>query len=148
LEFEDFYKLYPRKVGRAAARKAWEKLSDDDQTKAMSVLEHKYEWATTEMRYIPHPATWLNGRRWEDDILPELRGSNEVRSIPDVGMRTLPEGIRRRSVIAGTGRVDDDEPITEEQRLENIELVKKWLNQIEDERVRNRAKSLVRRKWK
>jgi hypothetical protein len=25
----------------------------------------------TEKQYIPHPSTWLNGERWEDDLESE-----------------------------------------------------------------------------
>jgi len=27
-------------------------------------------WNRDGGRYIPHPSTWLNGRRWEDELAP------------------------------------------------------------------------------
>ena len=33
------------------------------------------EWAEDGGRYIPHPATWLNGERWEDEVRPRRAGN-------------------------------------------------------------------------
>ena len=71
-EFDDFWKLYPRKVGKPAALRAWkkalEKKPPGELVKALSVyVEHHLP---SEERYIPYPATWLNDERWES-IQPE-----------------------------------------------------------------------------
>lgn len=68
--FEVFWGQYPRRVGKGNAWKAWQKLSPDDQVQAWKKIpEQAKAWhnAETETRFIPHPATWLNGRRWEDE---------------------------------------------------------------------------------
>jgi hypothetical protein len=70
--FYEFYEAYPRKVGKATASGAWRKagLSEDD---ARSVIEHVRKRATQDRQwlrdkqYIPHPATFLNQRRWTDE---------------------------------------------------------------------------------
>lgn len=66
-----FYKAYPRKVGKTATAKAFAK------AKAGALLEtilkdierrvDSGESTTEKARYIPHPATYLNGKRWEDE---------------------------------------------------------------------------------
>ena len=67
-EFEQFYKLYPRKIKPHRARKAYNKLTANERSLAINSLpKHIKYWAdnNTEMQHIPHPATWLNGKEWE-----------------------------------------------------------------------------------
>jgi hypothetical protein len=72
--FDRFWEAYPRKTGKGGARKAFAKAllkigGADPQAALMVALERvKPTW--TEGRYIPHPATWLNDERWEDE--PEI----------------------------------------------------------------------------
>lgn len=81
--FDEFWDLYPLKVGKAKALKSWTRLSEDDQTEALSVLpKHIRSWDDREKRYIPHPTTWLNGRRWEDEVAePRRNGPRFVNGI-------------------------------------------------------------------
>ena len=70
--FEEFWQMYPRKVAKANAQKAFEKLSPNPELLAemLSALERQKQsdaWQQENGKYIPHPATWLNGRRWEDE---------------------------------------------------------------------------------
>ncbi|MGN0614203.1 MAG: DUF6291 domain-containing protein [Porcipelethomonas sp.] len=71
--FEDFWKAYPKKVSKANALKAWNKLKPDDNIvrEILSALEKQKQssqWQKDNGQFIPYPATWLNGRRWEDEI--------------------------------------------------------------------------------
>jgi len=69
--FEQFYTQYPKKVARKDAQKAWAKLSAEERAKALEALPtHIRYWDVkgTEKHYIPHPATWLNGARFEDEL--------------------------------------------------------------------------------
>lgn len=71
--FAQFWKLYPRKVDKAKAEKAWNKL---DMTPglfaeictALAKQATSLDWLKSGGQYIPHPTTWLNGRRWEDEV--------------------------------------------------------------------------------
>ena len=64
-DFDAFYLAYPRKVSKTNARKAWIK-NDCKLSEILPALEiHKKGWK--DPQYIPHPATWLNQRRWEDE---------------------------------------------------------------------------------
>jgi hypothetical protein len=73
--FEEFWNLYPRKVKRSAGLKAFLKLHTDQETfekiKIGLARFKSSEWADREPRFIPHAATWLNGREWED--LPDVK---------------------------------------------------------------------------
>jgi hypothetical protein len=73
LLFNEFWTLYPRKESKQQAKKAWMKLKPDQAlfdliANALEYRRQTKEWLAEGGRYIPHPATWLNGRRWEDEI--------------------------------------------------------------------------------
>ena len=73
--FEEFWKLYPRKESKQRAKRAWKKLNPDQAlfnliANALEYRSQTKEWVAENGRYIPHPATWLNGCRWEDEQDP------------------------------------------------------------------------------
>ena len=71
ITFEQFYKLYPRKVGRYLAEKNFKKLSAKEKLMAYQGLsKYKKFWKAnkTDKQFIPHPSTFINQKRWEDDI--------------------------------------------------------------------------------
>ncbi len=73
--FPKFWKLYPNKKGKAAAEKAWTKLKVTDDlftliAKGLAKQCVSPAWTKDDGQFIPHPATWLNGKRWEDEVLP------------------------------------------------------------------------------
>lgn len=74
IPFAMFWAIWPRKVGKAAAIKAWAKLKPDSIVfnQISENLEAQCsagDWARDNYRYCPHPATYINGRRWEDVVL-------------------------------------------------------------------------------
>jgi len=74
--FDEFWSLYPRKIAKAAARKAWAKLSAEQQLMAAKAINtHCEYWKAkeTELEFIPHASSWLNGERYEDEIVIEPR---------------------------------------------------------------------------
>ncbi|KPX57025.1 hypothetical protein ALQ57_02630 [Pseudomonas amygdali pv. hibisci] len=73
--FPKFWKLYPNKKGKAAAEKAWKKLKVTDDLFALIAQGLARQcaslaWTKDGGQFIPHPATWLNGKRWEDEVQP------------------------------------------------------------------------------
>lgn len=71
--FTSFWKQYPKKVGKTTAQNAWRKLLPSKvlQTQILEALEkHKRsrQWTDESGRYIPNPATWINQKRWEDEL--------------------------------------------------------------------------------
>jgi hypothetical protein len=71
--FEQFWDSYPRKVGKEAARKAWRRAKPSSALVGRileSVREHRAcdQWQRDGGQYIPHPATFLNQGRWDDDM--------------------------------------------------------------------------------
>ena len=72
--FNEFWSLYPRKIAKATARKAWQKLSAEQQLMAAKAIDtHCQYWRAkeTELEFIPHASTWLNQERWEDELVIE-----------------------------------------------------------------------------
>lgn len=62
--FEAFWKIYPRKVGRTDATKAWGKaITRASQDEILDGLRH-YAFSE-DPKYQPHAASWLNGNKWE-----------------------------------------------------------------------------------
>ncbi len=75
--FERFWQEYPRKIARKDAEKAWSKIPPHKQIDVMNAIRnHVTSWKQqgTEKQFIPYPATWLRGARWEDEIeiAPEM----------------------------------------------------------------------------
>ena len=69
-EFERFWDAYPRHEGKQKARAAFEKVTVPLQTLLNAINQQKRsaQWCKDGGQYIPHAATWLNGKRWEDQL--------------------------------------------------------------------------------
>lgn len=70
-DFDSFWNLYPRRVAKRDAEKAWARLSAEQQFAALSALPiHVRYWqaAGTSKEYLPYPASWINGERWSDEL--------------------------------------------------------------------------------
>jgi hypothetical protein len=72
-DFIKFYKEYPNKKSREEAQRSWLKINPSKELfiKIMSALEVQKKsstWVRDNGQYIPHPSTWLNQKRWEDEI--------------------------------------------------------------------------------
>lgn len=69
--FNEFWVLYPRKISKRLAEKSWSKMTPQEQSDALEAITNHLEYwkiKNTETEYIPHPATWLNQGRWEDEL--------------------------------------------------------------------------------
>ena len=73
--FDEFWKAYPRKVGKDAAFKAWDKKKPPLEAvlKALTVQRSCDQWQKEGGQFVPHPATWLNQGRWKDEINGERK---------------------------------------------------------------------------
>lgn len=89
-DFERFWGGYPRKVGKEKALKVWRRLRQVERDAALEALPRHVElWRVRQVarEFIPHPTSWLNGRRWEDDIEDDLRPQVQAsRSAPGMGV--------------------------------------------------------------
>jgi len=93
-QFEKFWKEYPHKKDKDAARKAWAKLEITDELvvvmiKAVGVQIQEKEDLTKAGEFCPswcHGATWLNHRRWEDGI-----SASVTKATPEDELRIMKE---------------------------------------------------------
>jgi hypothetical protein len=76
--FAEFYAAYPVKKGKEDAIKAWAKLSESEREKAIADVPKRSQMDRQWLDgYAPHPATYLNGKRWADEI-EVSRGGNQA----------------------------------------------------------------------
>lgn len=79
--FEAFWHLYPRKVGKGAAERAWN--THVAKGHGMAIVEllagqlGQADWVKEGGKYIPYPATWLNQHRWLDEVKGGSDGSGK-----------------------------------------------------------------------
>ncbi len=75
--FDQFWRVYPRKVKRQDAAKAFAKLNPPPELLAtiLAAVDAQQRRGCLEPRTtsdgrstVPHPTTWLNGQRWADEI--------------------------------------------------------------------------------
>jgi hypothetical protein len=78
-EFEDFWNLYPRKVGKQDAYKSFKKALATTPFIAIFVGVQKLasDPNLPQKQFIPHPATWLNEGRWYDEPYPERQKTQD-----------------------------------------------------------------------
>jgi len=75
-DFAEFWSLFPRRVSKRAAQKAWDKemKAGTDPAQILAGLRRQIpHFATKDEQFIPHPSTWLNQGRFEDEISPPQR---------------------------------------------------------------------------
>jgi hypothetical protein len=80
--FDTFWDAYPYKVGKEAARKSFERLflsgklpKEQVVLRAISQQKSGRQWVKDGGAFIPHPSTWLNQHRWEDQSDNSVLGS-------------------------------------------------------------------------
>jgi hypothetical protein len=75
--FSVFWDEYPNKKGKALAEASWTKLNPDDPLfdlilSRLQTAKRSRDWLKDGGEFIPMPSTWLNQRRWEDELQPAV----------------------------------------------------------------------------
>lgn len=78
--FEQFWDKYPRKVDKKGTERVFARIKGIDELmpKILDALEkqkHSEQWNKDGGQYIPHPKTWLNQERWNDQNAAPRIGS-------------------------------------------------------------------------
>lgn len=81
--FGSFWARWPRRVARLEATKAWDQVVKDD-PETEEQIHAALDWQVPmfeerEVRHIPHAATWLRGRRWEDEQPQNRNAAREAK---------------------------------------------------------------------
>jgi len=97
--YDEFWRLYPRKVGKSEAAKAWTKAIKDgaDPTLILAAVKAHADYhlaAKTEQQFIPHASTWLNQNRYEDEPPQPPRSQTG----PDTAPRDMTEEEKQRAL--------------------------------------------------
>jgi hypothetical protein len=85
MSFDELWGMYPRKVAKRVAQKAFERLTQTEQAQALATMpNHLAYWKAndTQLAYIPHLATFLNQYRFEDEIVIEPPKVNKRPELP------------------------------------------------------------------
>lgn len=113
--FADFWASWPNKTGKAAAERAWKKLSPQDRDTASGSARSWFEaWRRKHPDASPiHPASFLNGRRWEDEgQAPVPQGNrletaaSNILSGKDFLCRNIPASLANELVSRGMVTID------------------------------------------
>ena len=93
-KFESFWMAYPKKVGKGATRKAWDRIRQPAATLDLILIALEWQaqseqWAKNSGQYIPNPATYLNQQRWLDE-----RPITVVKNLTAVGQKSADAAIR------------------------------------------------------
>lgn len=86
MTFDDFWQLYPRKKAKPDARKAWAQMNCDVHAEEIlahvqASIERDVQWQ--DKRFIPYPATYLRGERWQDEIDDETYQPDRLQARAD-----------------------------------------------------------------
>ncbi|TBG78602.1 hypothetical protein ELG76_04100 [Rhizobium leguminosarum] len=83
-DFNEFWSLYPRRVSKRTAQKAWDKETKQTAPEViLSGLRRQLPYLQSrDAQFIPHASTWLNQGRWEDETQPVQRNTGR-RTIAD-----------------------------------------------------------------
>ena len=78
--FNQFWKAYPRKMAKTAAKKAWDKIKPNEtlfETIMQAIEDQKRgaDWKKNNGQFIPYPSTWLNQGQYENEVRADLRAT-------------------------------------------------------------------------
>jgi hypothetical protein len=79
-EFEVFWHAYPRKVGKLAALKVWNRHRPPIADVLATLAWQVEEW--DDPMYIPHPKTWISQGRWMDEPVARLERADDYGHVP------------------------------------------------------------------
>ena len=87
--FEEIWSIYPRKVGKGAAKTSFQKALKRISAEQLrdKIAAYSKAVAGTDQKFIPHLSTWLNQERWADDL--------PTRPSVDTGFRDMVNDLAR-----------------------------------------------------
>lgn len=72
--FDEFWDVYPKKVGKAAVKRSWDRHMLNKHVDSIVDAVKRYKttetWTKDNQKFVPNPLTFINQRRWEDEIPP------------------------------------------------------------------------------
>lgn len=74
--FSEWWDMYGKKIDRAKCFKKWQKMTDAER-RACIAATPAYVASTPDLQYRRHPATYLNNKSWENQIIPRNNGTDK-----------------------------------------------------------------------
>lgn len=104
-DFDKFWKHYPRKIAKGDARKAWTQTARirppvEFILRAIDRARDTDQWRRDGGQFVPYPATWLRGERWDDVY--------EVEVLPEGNWWDTASGIYAKARELGVAYTDDE----------------------------------------
>jgi hypothetical protein len=93
--FDEFWAAYPRRQAKQDAVKAWSKIAPHEVEAILAGVERQRDCEQWRRGFVPLPATFLNNRRWEDEVFASAvvpmpgRAPTAAESTRDATMRGL-----------------------------------------------------------
>lgn len=75
IDFDKFWEMYDKKVGKDSCLKIWSKLKTEEKELIFEKLP-AYIKSQTDKQYRKNPKTWLNGKCWNDEIIAGGKNGN------------------------------------------------------------------------
>lgn len=102
ISFKNFWTIYPKKIGKSTAERAFIKLAPDETlfTTIIDAVKKQTEWEqwkTDNGKYIPNASTWLNQKRWEDEA-PQIKNNGHKQERVSNTMADLERDEKEREV--------------------------------------------------
>jgi hypothetical protein len=97
--FADFWTLWPKRVARMEAEKAWKRLTPSECVAALvGLIAWRPLWiAEGRLQYVPNASTWLNQQRWTDEM-PDKWTQSHASHLPAKPMETtrteMPQSVK------------------------------------------------------
>ena len=84
-EFNQFWAAYPRRIGKGAARKSFDKASKiaSHQEIMGGLFAQLPYFRSLDPKFVPHPSTWLNQERWSDEPQQPRQNKQDKRTLRD-----------------------------------------------------------------
>lgn len=117
-EFDLFWNHYPKKVGRGAAEKAWQKAIAVSSVEEIVRVVQVYPWGD-DKQFIPHPATWLNQKRWQDDFTTTKTVVTKPSMDNPAALRKYWATVARERPLTETERAEANEAHHRQMEIEN-----------------------------
>lgn len=97
-DFAEFWKAYPRKVGKTDAKRAFAKALE--KASASEIIAGIANLVFDDMKFCPHPASWLNKERWLDEPTPRKLSKDQQRMADNLALIA-----RQQAAEKGSNRV-------------------------------------------
>lgn len=120
-DFDRWWSIYPKKVGKKPAQTAWKRIKPDADVLIADIQERLARDDQWKRGFVPNPTTYLNQERWTDELQQPKR--NESTPADEYAARVTRENEIISKLNGGSMAVDGEvvsPTVDEEQRGDRI----------------------------